>query len=637
MRKILAYSLILLVAVTLLQLESSGKKQEASRYADATGAVDILAFSTGEGLKEYPYLRGQIGFENTILIEDMVLKCPDHKQGLWVAVLDSDFELLNVENFDIEADAGRLNSFNSFFRNSPLNTTAVLLIQRGLSLNEESGWSNYSNRFSEVALHAGYFDPGLPQYRKILGGPGWLAPERGAREDNTYSWTRGRVAEFSLWLAEPEDGIVYMRVFGVADDGPQRHVFLEINGNKLETTELPKGLGVVGFPVSQGQLKKGINSCVLSTERTVNPYQARGANDKRPLGVLVDYVQYQANSASLGTPDKDPHPDNKERLRGHLRPGLVDDAGALQSGEWFGREKGRDNRTYSWTRKRSVSCQFKVIDPGPGEIVIVGYGVPDNLGERYLSLKAGDQDLSTVIIPEQFGEMRFPVPENIGSVDTLDLTLELDRLTQAPGSDPRMLGVLVSEIRFERSGHNVNGAEGHSSRLWLDANRPVLPPAGSFSGLKMHLGWEIESGCGTPDIQVTISEAITGKVLYKKEIETSGSDGTTLEFPDDLPDSAHLYLGTPSAGSGQGVQLTEMVVGDASLSKITELFSELGAKVKPWQGKQASWTMVITRRPHGWVPLSESFSVSSGVMSAVTILPDRSMYDHYQGDFRRIE
>jgi hypothetical protein len=637
MKKVLVYSLILVALVVLLHLETTEEDRMASRYADSTGAVDVLAFSTGQGLEEYPYLQGQIGFDNTILMEDMVLKCPDSTKGLWAALFDPDFELLGHENFDIETDAGRFSAISSFFRNPPLNSTAVVLIQGGLSLNEDSGWANYSNRFDEVALHAGYFDPGLPQYRRLPGNSGWLAMERGKQEDNTYSWTNGTRAEFPLWVSEPEDGVVYMRVVGVRDNGPQRHVFLEVNGNALDPQELPKELATVGFPISGSILNNGLNSCVVSTERTVNPFQARGANDKRPLGVMVDYVQYQANSDSLRSPDKDPHPDNKVRLRGLLQPGLQDDQEAFQAEDWFGRETGRDGRTYSWTRKTSVRCSLTVLDPGPGEIVVVGYGVPDGKGERYLSLKAGDHTLGKVVLPGSFGEMRFPVSREIGAQEYLDLRLELDRLTPAPRKDPRILGVLVSEIRFERNDHPTGTTDGGSQKLWLHAQRPVILPVGSFAGLKLHLGWETVADHGTPDILVTVTDPETGQMHFREEIPTSEATEIRVNLPEDLPESVLLYLGVSKAGPDQGVHLTKLVVGDASLNKISDLFATLGARVQPWQGEQASWTLVSTKRPRGWVPLSESFSLTSGVMSAVTIVPDRTKYDNFQGDFRLID
>jgi len=636
-KKVLIYSLVLMAVVILLNLEIVDEKRAVSPFADPGGAVDVLVFSTGYDLPPYPYLRGQIGMENTLLVEDLVLKCPEHTSGLWVALFDNNFNLLSNERFDLANDPSDVVRLLRHFHYRPLDTTAVLHVQGNLFPEDEAGRASYSKRFNELALHSGYYDPGLPYYREFLGGAGWLSPEKGSQVDLTFAWTNAPRAEFNMWLNEAVDGLVFVGGYGIADNQGVRHLDLLVNGHPAQQQVLISQSGLMTFPVSGQWLKVGLNTFELNTERTVSPFQGNGTQDFRSLGVLVDFVKFQAHADSLLPPIDDPHPGNRARISGQLSPGLAKDSQYLKPEQWNGREKTGSGVTFSWTRQKTADCRLVVGDSGTGTLIVTGYGLDDGRGERFLTLKNAGMSLGTLILPTRKTEMRFAVPPAFAALDTFELTLELDRITSAPKSEQRMLGALIYNIRFERDTRPLFDSNENQNAVWLNENRTVALESGALSGSQLRLGWKPIPGFGMPPIKIQVSDRPAGTVLFNELVDTSETLETSVSLPDNLTETGDLFLGIEGSNNIEGVLLTRLVLEYTSSDKLMALFENLGAKSQPWLDKNASWTLVSTNRPEGWVALTESISYESGVMSAVSIQADRTIYDNYDGEFRQVE
>lgn len=67
--------------------------------------------------------------------------------------------------------------------------------------------------------------------------------------------------------------------------------------------------------------------------------------------------------------------------------------------------------------------------------------------------------------------------------------------------------------------------------------------------------------------------------------------------------------------------------------RLENTFATLGAQALPFNHPAASWALVSIRRPDGWIKLAEAHSQLSGVSASVTLQPDLSIYDDYDGDF----
>lgn len=136
----------------------------------------------------------------------------------------------------------------------------------------------------------GVLDPGQPACARLLGN-GWLPPERKA-EGGAYAWMGSARATATLPVSRPGAGTLAMRVFALNDGRGRRTLSVTVNGRTLGSQPLPAGAGDLEFAVPSGVLRAGDNALELRTERTVRPCDIDGSADRRPLGVLVDFLGF---------------------------------------------------------------------------------------------------------------------------------------------------------------------------------------------------------------------------------------------------------------------------------------------------------------------------------------------------------
>jgi hypothetical protein len=66
--------------------------------------------------------------------------------------------------------------------------------------------------------------------------------------------------------------------------------------------------------------------------------------------------------------------------------------------------------------------------------------------------------------------------------------------------------------------------------------------------------------------------------------------------------------------------------------RLAILFDRLGARVPPTKEAKASWAYVCIRRPQGWVPLAESYSLTKGISMAFQVRSDLAYYDDFKAE-----
>lgn len=189
------------------------------------------------------------------------------------------------------------------------------------------------------------FDPGVPGCGHLMG-EGWHEPT--ARPGSIpHAWTRAPRATFTLPVAHPGAGHIYLHGYGLKDGTGPRTVSLVVNGHDLGRQSLPRSLSWLSFPVPPDVLRARENTVELITERVVRPADVTISQDQRELGIFVDCVLFLPAGDKVTVPDHSPFTTiDKVELDGRrsLRLSLVQPGGARLRLRWSATDTTADNQ-----------------------------------------------------------------------------------------------------------------------------------------------------------------------------------------------------------------------------------------------------------------------------------------------------
>ena len=223
------------------------------------------------------------------------------------------------------------------------------------------------------------FDPGAPGCGHLMG-EGWHEPT--ARPGSiSHAWTSAPRAAFTLPVARPGTGHLYLHGYGLKDGNGQRTVSLVVNGHDLGRQPLPRSLSWLSFPVPPDVLRAHENTVELLTERVVRPADVANSRDQRELGIYVDCVLFQPAGEKVVVPEHSPFTTiEKVELDGRrsLRLPLVQPGGARFRLRWSATDTTAGNQL--------VLAVVAGADTGPGFTTSVT--LAERLGEHVWDLPA---------------------------------------------------------------------------------------------------------------------------------------------------------------------------------------------------------------------------------------------------------
>ena len=126
---------------------------------------------------------------------------------------------------------------------------------------------------------------------------------------------------------------------------------------------------------------------------------------------------------------------------------------------------------------------------------------------------------------------------------------------------------------------------------------------------------------------------VEGEDSRFENFNLSESDETVAEFAE-LVDSAPVHA-VIAISLFRTIAPTTSVPQEREeqIAKVAEVLATLGARATPHMEPRASWAFLAIRMPHGWVPLSESYSRTKGVSVAFSLVPEVERYAGYRGEY----
>ena len=221
----------------------------------------------------------------------------------------------------------------------------------------------------------------------------------------------------------------------------------------------------------------------------------------------------------------------------------------LRRGDWHPPETNPRGGTHAWTRGQEAYLYLPVADPGPGKLVLVGYGLKDDGEFRRVELLVNGRSLGTETVPPHHDRIDWPVPPLTLRRGLNEVQIKVDRTVLWDGGS-RQLGVLVDLLQFVPEGAIPTPDPYDQLPYGSELNPGIWRTAQMVhgAGSTLLLRWS-----GTPPTPptVTVSELPGGESLVLAPPVMEGRNGLRLDLPADLPGCCWLTV------AGEGVTLTE--------------------------------------------------------------------------------